>query len=52
MSIVAGWVIKPKGIIDEICAEGVTFRGQKIFSLALRYLIPAVILVILITGFL
>ena len=52
MSIVAGWVIKPKGILDEICAEGVVFKGQKIFSFALRFIIPGVILIIFIAGLL
>ena len=48
--IAAGWIIKPRGIIDEICEEGVQFRGQKLFSFALRYLVPAAIIIILITG--
>lgn len=48
--VAAGWVIKPQGVIDEICEEGVSFRGQKLFSLALRYLVPGAILIILITG--
>ena len=52
MSFVAGWVIKPQGILDEVCAEGVTFRGQKLFSFALRFVVPAVILIIFISGLL
>lgn len=50
--IAAGWVIKPQGILEEICSEGVSFRGQKVFSFALRYLVPAAIMIILITGLL
>jgi NSS family neurotransmitter:Na+ symporter len=46
----AGWILKPKAVIDEICSCGAKFRGQQVFSFALRYLVPAAILIILITG--
>jgi NSS family neurotransmitter:Na+ symporter len=46
----AGWILKPKAVVDEICSCGVMFRGQQVFSFALRYLVPAAILIILITG--
>ncbi len=50
MCIVAGWVIKPQGIIDEITEEGVSFRGQRLFSFMLRWVVPVVIAAILISG--
>ena len=44
--IFVGWTWKPSAAIDEIQRDGIRFRLTKTFSFLIRFLVPAVILVI------
>ena len=48
--IFAGFVIKPKSVIDEVELCGVRFRRKALFSVIIKYVAPALIVLILITS--
>ncbi len=48
--IFAGFVIKPKCVIDEVELCGVRFRRKALFSVIIKYVAPALIVLILITS--
>lgn len=48
--IFVGFVIKPKSVIDEVELCGVEFRRKALFSAIIKYIAPALIVLILITS--
>lgn len=48
--IFVGFVIKPKSVIDEVELCGVKFRRKALFSAIIKYIAPALIVLILITS--
>ena len=48
--IFVGFVIKPKAIIEEVEAEGATFRGKRLFTFVIKYIAPWFMLVVLISS--
>ena len=50
--IFAGYVLKPKSIIEEVEVNGVTFKAKKFYSFIIRFVAPIGIVAILISSFL
>ena len=50
--IFVGYVIKPKAVIDEVEANGVTFKLKSLFTVVIKYVAPILILIILIASIL
>ena len=50
--IFVGYVIKPKAVIDEVEANGVTFKLKNLFTVVIKYVAPILILIILIASIL
>lgn len=48
----AGFVIKPKAIIDEACAEGADFKGKHLFTVVIKWVAPVILVAILISSIL
>ncbi len=48
--IFIGFIIKPKTIIEEVEAEGVSFKKKKMFTVMIKYIAPIFILLILISS--
>ena len=48
----AGFVIKPKAIIDEACAEGADFKGKNLFTVVIKWVAPIILVAILISSIL
>ena len=48
----AGFVIKPKAIIDEACAEGADFKGKHLFTMVIKWVAPVILVAILISSIL
>lgn len=48
----AGFVIKPKAIIDEACAEGADFKGKHLFTVVIKWVAPVILIAILISSIL
>ena len=48
----AGFVIKPKAIIDEACAEGADFKGKNLFTVVIKWVAPVILIAILISSIL
>lgn len=44
--ITVGWILKPKWVIDEMTVNGAQFKGQKLYSVMIKFIVP-VLLVIL-----
>ena len=49
-SILIGWVIGPKGIIDEVEKNGAHFGRAKLYSVMMRYVVPVVMLILFLTS--
>ncbi len=49
-SILIGWVIGPKGIIDEVEKNGEHFGRAKLYSVMMRYVVPVVMLILFLTS--
>ena len=47
MSILIGWVWKPKLIKDECEASGVRFRAYKYFDICFKFIVPVVMVIVL-----
>lgn len=45
--ILIGWVLKPKTVLDEVCIGGCRFRREKLYVVMIRYVAPALLLVLL-----
>lgn len=50
--IFIGYIIKPKAIIDEVMLSSSNFKGQKLYSITIKYIAPIFILLILISSIL
>ena len=48
----AGFVIKPKAIIEEACAEGAVFKGKHLFTVVIKWVAPIILVAILISSIL
>lgn len=48
----AGFVIKPKAIIEEACAEGADFKGKHLFTVVIKWVAPVILIAILISSIL
>ena len=48
-SILVGYIIKPKVIIEEIESSS-KFKGKKLFSVVIKYIAPVCLFIILITS--
>ncbi len=46
-SLLIGWVVKPKWIIDEIEASGHTFKRKTLYTIVIKYVVPVVMVVLL-----
>ena len=49
-SILLGWVIGPKWIIDEVEKNGEHFGRAKLYSVMMRYVVPVVMLILFLTS--
>ena len=49
-SILIGWVIGPKWIIDEVEKNGAHFGRAKLYSVMMRYVVPVVMLILFLTS--
>ena len=49
-SILIGWVIGPKWVIDEVEKNGEHFGRAKLYSVMLRYVVPVVMLILFLTS--
>ncbi|WP_285824794.1 sodium-dependent transporter [Schaedlerella arabinosiphila] len=47
-----GFVIKPKAIIEEACAEGADFKGKHLFTVVIKWVAPVILIAILISSIL
>ena len=45
--IFIGWVVKPKTIIDEITINGESFKREKLYTVMVKYVTPAMLLLLL-----
>ena len=50
--ILAGWVLKPKEMIDEIKSNGESFDRERIYAVMLRYIAPFFLILIFLSAFL
>ena len=41
-AIFVGWVMKPKWIADEMRLPGGTFRGEKVYNVMIRFVVPVI----------
>jgi len=46
-SLLIGWVVKPKWIIDELEASGHTFKRKILYTVVIKYVVPVVMIVLL-----
>ena len=49
--ILIGWIVKPKTTIDEITLNGEKFSRKKLYIVMVKFIVPVLLLVILLTGF-
>lgn len=49
--ILIGWIVKPKTTIDEITLNGEKFSRKKLYVVMIKFIVPVLLLVILLTGF-
>lgn len=49
--ILVGWVIKPKGIIDEICLNGYNFWRRQIYIVMIKYVAPIMLFILFLGAF-
>ena len=49
-SILIGWVIGPKWVIDEVEKNGEHFGRAKLYSVMMRYVVPVVMLILFLTS--
>jgi len=49
--ILIGWIVKPKTTIDEITLNGEKFSRKKLYVVMVKFIVPVLLLVILLTGF-
>ena len=49
-SILIGWVIGPKWVIDEVEKNGEHFGRTKLYSVMMRYVVPVVMLILFLTS--
>ena len=45
--ILIGWVVKPKWIIDEVESNGCKFTRKKLYSVMIKYVAPAIMVLLL-----
>ncbi len=48
--ILTGWVCKPESMIEEITLNGEKFRRRKLYIIMIKFVAPALLFVILLTG--
>lgn len=51
IAVFAGWVWKPKTVIDEVRSSGATFGWARLYGFLIRFLVPAAIVTILVVSF-
>ena len=49
-TILIGWVIGPKWVIDEVEKNGEHFGRAKLYSVMMRYVVPVVMLILFLTS--
>ncbi len=49
--ILIGWVVKPKWIIDEIESSGCKFGRKKLYTVMIKYVAPALMVLVLLQAF-
>ena len=45
--ILAGWILKPKTIIDEVEKNGEKFNREKLYVVMIKYIAPVLLVVLL-----
>ena len=50
-SILIGWVVKPKWIIDEMESSGHKFGRKGLYVIMIKYIIPVIMLALLLQAF-
>ena len=48
--ILIGWMAKPKTVIDEITANGEKFGRKQLYTVMIKYVTPAMLLLLLLTS--
>jgi len=46
-SILIGWVVKPKWVIDELEASGHKFTRKTLYTIVIKYIVPVVMAVLI-----
>ena len=49
-SILIGWIMKPKWVIEEMERDGARFGRAKLYSVMVRYFIPVIMLILFLTS--
>ena len=49
--ILVGWVVKPKLLVGEMRLNGYRFRRKKLYIVMLKYVVPIMLTVLLLTAF-
>lgn len=49
-SILVGWIVKPKWIIEEMERGGAQFGRAKLYSVMIRYILPIIMLILFLTS--
>lgn len=50
-SILIGWVVKPKVIIDEVTGEKIEFRRKGVYVVMIKYVVPVLLMILLLNSF-
>ena len=45
-AVVVGWVVKPKWIAEEMRISADRFRGEKIYNVMIKYIVPVIMLIL------
>jgi len=48
-AVMIGWVLKPKTVYDEVTVEGHAFKGYGFYKFCIRFVVPIVMLLVLIS---
>ena len=48
MSLMIGWEIKPKSIIEEVQQEGIVCKCKGFYSFCIKFVVPLIMLLILV----
>lgn len=48
--VIAGWILKPSWIIDEVTQLGSKFKKQKMYTVLIKYIVPVLLLLVFLSS--